>query len=204
VLPQKVFDKLIALVRRLLLVALRRKAAMSIVQLTSSQRRKLRDHLRRAQDASHYRRLLAVLELDRGKTAVEVADLLRVTRQSVYNWARSYAACPDPVALHDHYGIGRPSAWTEELRALLLASLEQRPDALGYAAVNWTVPLLQEHLYRRGGRWLSDDTIRRELDRLDYVWKRCRHVLPPDPEREKKTRDPAAAASLAATQRQAG
>jgi transposase len=177
---------------------------MSIVQLTSSQRRKLRTQLRRAEDASYYRRLLAILELDRGKTVAEVAALLQVTRQSVYNWARSFAACPDPAGLHDHYGVGRPSAWTEDLEALLLASLEQRPDELGYAGVNWTVPLLQEHLYLHGGRWLSDDTIRRELDGLGYVWKRFRYVLPPDPEREKKTRHPATIAGSAATQREAG
>src|SRR5881392_2234437 len=125
---------------------------MSIVQLTSSQRRKLQAQLRRAQEASHYRRLLAVLELDRGKSVAEVADLLRVTRQSVYNWASSFVASLYPAALQDHYGIGRPNAWTEELQALLLASLEQRPDELGYAGVNWTVPLLRKHLYRCGGR----------------------------------------------------
>jgi hypothetical protein len=54
--------------------------------------------------------------------------------------------------------------------------------------VNWTVPLLQEHLSRCTDRWLSDDTIRRELDRLGYVWKRFRSVLPPDSRREKKKR----------------
>ena len=68
------------------------------------------------------------------------------------------------------------------------------PQDLGCPHVSWTVPLLQEYLYRWGGRRLSDDTIRRELDRLDYVWKRFRYVLPPDPQREKKTRPPAAAA----------
>jgi transposase len=177
---------------------------MSVVQLTASQRRQLRSHFRRAEGASHYRRLLALLELDRGQTVAEVAALLQVTRQSVYNWARAFAACPDPTALQDQYGIGRPRAWTEDLEALLLASLELRPDALGYAGVNWTVPLLREHLHRQGGRWLSDDTIRRELDRRGYVWKRCRYVLPPDPQREKKTGDPAAAAGTAAAQRQAG
>jgi len=41
---------------------------MSIVQLTSSQRRQLRTQLRLATDASYYRRLLAILELDRGLT----------------------------------------------------------------------------------------------------------------------------------------
>jgi len=177
---------------------------MRIVQLTPSRRRQLLDQLRHAHDASYYRRLLAVLELDRGQSVAAVADLLRVTRQSVYNWASSFAACPTPRTLEDHYGGGRASVWTEELQALLLASLQQRPDELGYAGVNWTVPLLQEHLHRCSERWLSDDTIRRELDRLGYVWKRCRYVLPPDPEREKKTRHPAAAAGLAAPQRPAG
>jgi len=177
---------------------------MSIVHLTPALRRKLQAELRRAEDASYYRRLLTILELDRGKTVAEVAELLRVTRQSVYNWADSFAACPDPVALQDRYSSGRPRAWTEGLEALLLDSFEHRPDELGYPGLNWTVPLLQEHLYRLGGRWLSDDTIRRELDRLGYVWKRFRYVLPPDPQREKKTRHPAAAACPVAAQREAG
>jgi transposase len=171
---------------------------MNTVQLNSSQRRQLRTQLRSAHSARYYRRLLALLELDRGKTVTEVADSLGVTRQSVCNWAHSFAACPAPVALQDLHGTGRPSAWTEDLRDLLLASLEQRPDDLGYAAVNWTVPLLQEYLECYGDRRLSDDTIRRELDRLGYVWKRFRYVLPPDPEREKKTRHPPAPAGDAA------
>src|SRR5262245_20430754 len=177
---------------------------MSIVHLTPWQRRKLRDQLRRAHDAGYYRRLLAVLELDRGKSVAEVADLLRVTRQSVYNWADSFAADPGPAALRDRYGVGRPSVWTAALQALLLAALQRRPEELGYAGVNWTVPLLQEPLDYWGGRRLSEDTIRRELDRLGYVWKRFRYVLPPDPQRDKKTRHPASAAGTAAAQRQAG
>lgn len=177
---------------------------MSLVHLTPWQRRKPRTQLRRADEASYYRRLLALLELDRGRSVAEVAQALCVTRQSVYNWARAFAACPDPAVLRDRYGIGRPSAWTEDLQELLLASFDQRPDELGYAAVNWTVPLLREHLFGCTGRWLSDDTIRRELDRLGYVGKRFRYLPPPDPEREKKTRHPAAAAGLAAAQRQAG
>jgi transposase len=174
---------------------------MSIVQLTSRQRRKLRTQLRGTDDASYYRRLLALLDLDRGRTAAEVAASLGVTRQSVYNWACSFAACQDPAALRGRYGVGRPTAWSDELEALLLAALQRRPDELGDAGVNWTIPLLQEHLSRRGGVWLSDDTIRRRLDRLGYVWKRYRYVLPPDPEREKKTRDPEAAAGIAAAER---
>jgi transposase len=171
---------------------------MRIVHLTAWQRRQLRTQLRRAERASYSRRLLARLKLDRGKSVAEVADLLRVSRQSVYNWASAFTADPDPAVLQDQYGVGRPRAWTEDLQALLRAGLERRPDEVGCAGLNGTVPLLQDYLYRRGGRRLSEDTIRRELDRLDYVWKRFRYVLPPDPQREKKTRHPAAAAGDAA------
>jgi transposase len=75
------------------------------------------------------------------------------------------------------------------LRALLPTLLGQTPDQLGYFAVNWTVPLLQEQIEHGTGQRLSEDTIRRELDRLGYAWKRGRYVLDPDPEREKKTAD---------------
>ena len=64
--------------------------------------------------------------------------------------------------------------------------------------MNWTVPLLREYLYDRTSLWLSEDTIRRRLQRLGYVWKRYRYVLPPDPEREKKKCAPSAVAVLAA------
>jgi transposase len=173
---------------------------MSNFRLTSPQRRLLRRALGATDDASYYRRLLAVLELDRGRPAADVAAALGVTRQSVSNWARAYRRAPRPATLADHYGGGRPTAWTDDLQALLRSCFRQRPDQLGYAAVNWTVPVLQEHLQRCTGVWLSDDTIRRQLQRWGYVWKRFRYVLPPDPEREKKTAPPAAARAPAAAQ----
>src|SRR5947209_6535242 len=129
---------------------------MSILRLTACQRRRLREALSTAEDASCYRRLLALLELDRGQPPQEVAAALGVSRQSVYNWARAFQGSPRPATLEDHYGPGRPSAWTDGLRALLQSCFRQRPDELGYAAVNWTVPVLQEHLQRRAGLWLSD------------------------------------------------
>ena len=50
------------------------------------------------------------------------------------------------------------------------------------------MPLLQEVLEIATEQWVSDDTLRRALDRLNYVWKRPRYDLDPDPEREKKRR----------------
>jgi hypothetical protein len=63
--------------------------------------------------------------------------------------------------------------------------------------------LLQEALQRRTGDYFADSTIRRALRRLDYVWKRPRYRLEPDPQREKKTADSAAHSRAAAPQRRA-
>lgn len=174
------------------------------IRLTAAQRCRLRGQLRATEDASSYRRLLAILSLDEGDSVGEVAERLEVTRQTVYNWARLFEVEGSPAALRDHYGQGRPSAWTDERVELLVAALGQRPDQLGYAGPNWTAALLQDYLESVGGRRLSADTIRRQLRRLDYVWKRSRYVLPPDPQREKKTRHPPTAPQFAAAERSAG
>jgi transposase len=177
---------------------------MSEIRLTAAQREALRTYLEAPPSTGFYRRAVALLALDEGQSVRAVAELLGVSRQSVYNWARAYRRSRRPEALWDRYGGGRPTLWTPQRQAILEQGLLRRPDELGYTAVNWTVPLLRQYLHDRGGCWLSEDTSRRELGRLGYVWKRYRYVLPPDPLREKKTRHPPAAAGDAAAQRQAG
>jgi transposase len=160
--------------------------------VTSWQRRRLERQLRAAGGVPVYRRTAALLDLARGRSAAEVARTLGVSRQSVYNWAAAYTAGHDPLALADADRSGRPTLWSDELRAALRDGLGRPPDRLGYPAVGWTVPLLREHLERRTGERPSGTSVRRELRRLGYVWKRFRYVLDPDPEREKKTRHPPA------------
>jgi hypothetical protein len=60
----------------------------------------------------------------------------------------------------------------------LQEALSQSPDKWDYKAVNWTVSLLREHIERESGRKPSDSTVRRELHRQGFVWKRSRHELP--------------------------
>ncbi len=177
---------------------------MSRLNLTSWQRRRLRRQLKETPDARLLRRTLAVLEFDRGRTAAAIARMLGVTRQSVYNWVGAYAQGHDPQALRDQPGPGRHRALDEDDEHVLAALLALSPQDLGCPHVSWTVPLLQEFLEVAAGRRVSDDTLRRALHRLDYVWKRPRHDLEPDPEREKKTAHPAADPGPAAAQRRAG
>ena len=170
---------------------------MNRLELTPWQRRQLRRQLHQTRDARVYRRTLALLEYSRGRSVTDTAALLEVTRQSVHNWIAAYSRARHPSVLFDAPRSGGPNLWLPERKALLLSLLSSPADQLGYAAVNWTVPLLQEQITRQVGRRLSEDTIRRELQRQHYVWKRYRYVLDPDPDKEKKTLSEAASAQIA-------
>lgn len=59
---------------------------MSETRLGAGKRRRIRNQLHHARDARQLRRLLAVLECDRGESVSSVAEFLGVSRQSIYNW----------------------------------------------------------------------------------------------------------------------
>jgi transposase len=160
---------------------------MDSERLNANERRQLIRLLRRTNDVRQYRRALAVLESGCGKTVAEIAQMLRVSRQSVYNWIEDFRRKRDVQGLVDAPRSGRPPCWSEEVDALLQNLLQSSPQHLGYFATQWTVPLLQEQLRHGVGEHYSGRTVRRGLHRLGYVWKRARYILMPDPEREKKT-----------------
>jgi transposase len=162
---------------------------MSKLDLTPNERRKLRQQLHETSDARLYRRVLAVLQIDQGKPVSEVAGLLQVSEQSIYNWIDRFRQDKPRLPLMDQPRSGRPRLWTEECQACLRALLDATPEQWGYFANDWTVPLLREQLRHETGQDFADDTLRRELHRLGYVWKRGRYRLDPDPELEKKTAD---------------
>jgi transposase len=177
---------------------------MSRFKLKHWQRRRLRQQLKTARDARTYRRTLALLELDRGRTAADIAEMLGVSRQSVHNWAANFARDPDPSTLADDERTGRPPVLAEQTESALRSLMPRSPQDLGYPDTDWTVPLLQRELEGGAGLQPSDETVRRGLHRLGYVWKRPRYVLDPDPEREKKTADSAADRGPAAAERRSG
>jgi transposase len=173
---------------------------MSQLNLTSWQRHRLRRQLAATKDVGLFRRTLAVLEFDRGRPAADIARMIGVTRQTVYNWVEAYSDTCDPAALEDERGRGYHPVLDEDAEHLLEALLALSPQELGCPHVSWTVPLLREALEIATGLRVSEDTVRRTLRRLDYVWKRPRYDFDPDPEREKKTPHPPANSGPAAAQ----
>lgn len=181
---------------------------MGTLGLRASQRRQLQQQLHRTQEAAVYRRLVAILDVDHGTPVREVARLLHVSPQSIYNWiarlepdtsrARDATGVALATVLADQARSGRPTVWTAAHVACLRHLLASAPEPWGYFANDWTVPLLQEQLRHTLGQRIAEDTIRRELARLGYVWKRGRYRLAPDPALEKKTVDSASPPALVA------
>jgi transposase len=174
---------------------------MDRLKLNGWQRRRLQRQLRSTRDVRLYRRTLAILELDRGRSARDAALSLGVQPRTVYYWAEAYLRDRDPSSLCDAPRPGRPTLWTEGLERRLSEAMDQSPQEHGYPSVDWTVPLLLEHLGGYCDEPLSDETIRRRLHQLGFVWKRSRYVLDPDPELEKKTADPPPPPATAAPKR---
>ena len=143
-------------------------------------------------------RLAALAAMACGFCVSDVARWFSVTRQTLYNWGDRFLQSQfRPESLANDSRPGRPTHWDAELTSFLAATMQYSPRRFGYPNANWTIELLQDHLVNNAGQWFSDDTIRRQLHQLGYVWKRARYVLAPDPEREKKKKYQETAVAIA-------
>lgn len=152
---------------------------MMPLTLTNRQRTELQNLLIHTPWAKHRCRAQALLWLAQGKPVDEVAELLQVTRQTVYNWMDRFQARPGNVAtrLGDAPRCGRPRAGDGELDALIAVVIDQDPHRFGYNSTGWTAPLLACFLEDHHQIEVSRKTVSRVIERLGLRWKRPRHVL---------------------------
>jgi transposase len=130
---------------------------------------KLLHYYRRHPDPAVRLRAHVLLLLADGRAWRDIRSFAYVSFDSIANWRRRFEDGGVDALL------GRPrsqSRWSEEAELVLKKALERSPDELGYLAVSWTVPLLREHIEREWGQKPSELQVRRELRRLNYVWKR--------------------------------
>lgn len=157
--------------------------------LTNAERAELVAAQQTSRNVRHWRRYQAVLLRGEGVPLETVAQTLGCTQASVCNWTRAWRERGvRGVAEGMHHGAERrlDGAAEQALEALVE---DGNPQTHGYAATNWTAPLLRTELAKHG--WpASERTVRRTLHRLGYRWKRPKFVLGrPDPAyAEKKSR----------------
>jgi transposase len=117
------------------------------VQLSEINRTYLEDLLRKGElPVKIYRRALALLELDRGKTYTAVAETVQVTNITVSTWSKKYREV-GLTMLTDQPRSGRPLEIDGAQRAKVTALACSDPPE-GYA--RWSLRLLAEKVVELG------------------------------------------------------
>lgn len=159
--------------------------------LSKSDQLSLVEQMRETSDADACRRSQVLLKLDQGESVTALAEEFGVTRQTLYNWKQRWELSGQE-SLVDQPRSGRPSLWTQERVEILQELLADSPQNHGFPHVSWTAGLLQRRLKQLGQGDFSESSLRTQLHEWDYVWKRFRYTLKPDPLREKKKAHPQA------------
>jgi transposase len=140
--------------------------------------------------AARYGHLLAVhivLLCAAGRTPTEIAAALFCSRSSVYRTVRAYRR--GTLALGSAPAAGAPPAPVRRasVKRSVRALLKRAPHAFGWCRTRWSCAALAAEWQARRGVRVSQETVRRWLHELGYVWKRARHVArDDDPQRVAK------------------
>jgi transposase len=158
---------------------------MASIILSDRLRAELEDLVTHTPLAKERCRAQALLWLADGEPVEQVAELLRVSRQTVYNWTerfRQREGLDLRVRLLDAPRSGRPPTALGIIDPLIEAVIDKDPRTLGYHSTVWTAALLMQQLKRVHGIEVSRKSISAALVRLDIRWKRPRHQLSLRPE----------------------
>jgi transposase len=158
---------------------------MAPLTLTDRQRAELEHLLAHIPWAKERCRAQALLWIAEGFEVAEVAELMHVTRQTVYNGLSRFQERVERdlrARLLDAPRLGRPRAADGTVDELVAAVIDGDPRQFGSHATVWTASLLSRYLREHHAITVSDRTVSRAIDRLGLRWKRPRHVLALRPE----------------------
>src|SRR5512135_996563 len=173
---------------------------MTLIALTDRQRAELEGAVMRPPSAKECCRVQALLWLADGESAEGVADLLHVSRQTVYNWVSRFherAGLDLGTRLRDALRPGRPRTGGGVIDPLIAEVIDSDPRTLGYHATVWTAPLLSRYLCEHHQRAVCDRTVSRAIARLGIRWKRPRHQLARRPDTWRQSKEGSNAAGRA-------
>lgn len=158
---------------------------MSSIILSARLRGELETFVAYAPSAPECLRAYALLWLAEGEPVDQVAELLQVSRQTIYNWVARFQEREGldlRVRLRDAPRSGRPPTALGIIDPLIEGLIDQDPRELGYHSTAWTAALLMQHLKRVHGIEVSRKSISAAIARLRIRWKRPRHQLALRPE----------------------
>jgi transposase len=121
----------------------------------------------------------------RGGDRNQVAELLRVSRQTVHNWVHRFQEREGldlRSRLADAPRQGRPPSALGIIDPLIAEVIDKDPRKFGYHFTVRTAPLLREYLEQVHGIAVSQRSVSLAIERLRMRWKRPRHQLSLRPE----------------------
>ena len=122
---------------------------MALLSLSPRQRQELEYFASHTPVAKERCRAQALLWLDEGKTAEQVAGALLVSRRTVYYWVDRLDGRNGfdlRQRLADAPRLGRPRAGDDGIDAWIAEVIDTDPRALSYHQTVWTAPLLVRYL----------------------------------------------------------
>jgi transposase len=164
---------------------------MTPFHLSDQEREELQRLLSEGAHAREQRRLQALLWLAAGEPPDHIAEVLGVSRRTIYYWAQRFHDRGDldlQARLADATRPGRPRTASGIIDPLIAEVIDRDPRDLGYRHTGWTNALLRRYLNEAHGLAVSRRSVRRALARLGIRWKRPRHHLArrPDTWRQSK------------------
>ncbi len=151
-----------------------------LIDLTSGERNELEAVLVANLSSKEFKRAQALLLLDENTSVAEVAEFLRTSRQTIYNWAARFQlrrTRPVEERLRDAPRDGRPATVGEIIDQLLDEILDDDPRGYGYCSTVWTAATFQQYLRDYFQINTSERSVQYALKRLSFRWKHPRHTL---------------------------
>lgn len=153
---------------------------MTYIQLNSKERVMLEHIISDSGDTRQLLRAYALIWLDEGFSVEEIAQHLKVSRQSIYNWVTRFQQRKDldiQSRVSDAPRCGRPCTAKGIIDSLIEEVIDTDPQLLGYNSTGWTASLLVAYLNQEHKIEVSSDSVSLALARLKIRWKRPRHNL---------------------------
>jgi transposase len=153
---------------------------MTPLPLTAQDREGLQHLLAAGSFAKEHCRIQALLWLAAGQPVDRIAEVLGVSRRTVYYWAERFQQRSDldlVDRLADAPRSGRPATALGIIDPLLAEVIDVDPRKFGYRSTGWTNRLLRRHLREVHRLVVSRKSVSLALARLGIRWKRPRHQL---------------------------
>jgi transposase len=153
---------------------------MTLITLTTRERKALEHLMTHTDDAATLRRAHALLCLNRGEAAQDIADQFHLSRHTIYKWAARYhhsQGSDFSACLADAPRSGRPCTCCGVIDPLIDQVIDQDPRTFGYRSTIWTAQLLCQYLRDAHATEVSRQSVSLAIKRLRIRWKRPRHHL---------------------------